>query len=172
MHTQVANGYEECVEILLNSRADPTLRLVCMIYLSLLSPSLSVHPSSPYRDHQGRTAVHFAASCGHVAMVEYLLQSGGSPSLPDKHGYTPIHWSAYNGHEKCLEVLLDVRHSSSFVHTIMLCMFFNGCSESIKQSKTLECIPSPTVVVISELHPSMCAIIVTCMLVANNHIPP
>ena len=62
----------------------------------------------PGRDHQGRSAVHFAASCGHVNLVEFLLQAGGSSSIPDKHGFTPIHWAAYNGHEKCLEALLDV----------------------------------------------------------------
>ena len=82
---QVANGYEECVDTLLNARADPTVR-----------------------DTLGRTAVHFAASCGHYPMVEVLLLAGGSPSTPDKHGYTPIHWAAYNGHEKCLEALLEV----------------------------------------------------------------
>ena len=82
---QVANGYEECVEILLQARADPTMR-----------------------DIIGRTAVHFAASCGHYTLVEMLLTSGGSPSSPDKHGYTPLHWAAYNGHDKCLEALMEV----------------------------------------------------------------
>ena len=82
---QVANGFEDCAEVLLQSRADPTLK-----------------------DHQGRTAVHFAALCGHFSLVETLIQHGGSPSTPDKHGYSPIHWAAYNGHDKCLEALLEV----------------------------------------------------------------
>ena len=83
---QVANGFDECAEVLLQARADPTLK-----------------------DHQGRTPVHFAALCGHFGLVESLIQHGGSPSTPDKHGYTPIHWAAYNGHDKCLEALLEVR---------------------------------------------------------------
>ena len=82
---QVANGFEECAEVLLQARADPTLK-----------------------DQQGRTPVHFAALCGHFGLVETLIQHGGSPSTPDKHGYTPIHWAAYNGHDKCLEALLEV----------------------------------------------------------------
>lgn len=90
MLAQVANGYEECVDTLLQYRADPTLR-----------------------DCVGRTAVHFAASCGHYSLVEALLKTGGSPSTPDKHGYTPVHWAAYNGHDKCLEALLEVRQTLS-----------------------------------------------------------
>ena len=82
---QVANGFEDCADVLLQARADPTLK-----------------------DHQGRTPVHFAALCGHFGLVETLIQHGGSPSTPDKHGYTPIHWAAYNGHDKCLEALLEV----------------------------------------------------------------
>lgn len=81
---QVANGHEECVEALLNARADPTLS-----------------------DKQGCTPVHFASACGHSGILERLLQYGGSASTPDKHGYTPIHKAAYNGHDKCLEVLLE-----------------------------------------------------------------
>ena len=82
---QVANGFDDCADVLLQSRADPTLK-----------------------DHQGRTPVHFAALCGHFGLVETLIQHGGSPSTPDKHGYSPIHWAAYNGHDKCLEALLEV----------------------------------------------------------------
>lgn len=50
-----------------------------------------------YRDQQGRTPVHFAAACGHVAIVDQLLQAEGSSTTPDKNGYSPIHWAAYNG---------------------------------------------------------------------------
>ena len=73
------------MEVLLQARADPTLR-----------------------DKQGCTPVHFASSCGHANMLETLLQYGGSSSTPDKRGFTPIHKAAYNGHDKCLEVLLEV----------------------------------------------------------------
>lgn len=77
------------------------------------------------RDQYGRTPVHFAAACGHVTILECLLNSGGSPIALDNSGYTPIHWAAYNGmelvclfivgtffffvgHEKCLESLVEV----------------------------------------------------------------
>ena len=49
------------------------------------------------RDQYGRTPVHFAAACGHVAILESLLNANGSPVAPDNSGYTPIHWAAYNG---------------------------------------------------------------------------
>ena len=95
--SQVANGFEECAEVLLQARADPTLK-----------------------DQQGRTPVHFAALCGHFGLVETLIQHGGSPSTPDKHGYTPVHWAAYNGHDKCLEALLEV--SVSLIYNKLMYM--------------------------------------------------
>ena len=88
---QVANGHEECVDALVNARADPTLP-----------------------DKQGCIPVHFASACGHSGILERLLQYGGSASTPDKHGYTPIHKAAYNGHDKCLEVLLEASAMSGW----------------------------------------------------------
>ena len=85
-HGQVANGHEECVEVLLGVHADPTLR-----------------------DKRGCTPVHFAASCGHASILDALLGSGGGASTPDKKGFTPIHKAAYNGHDKCMDSLMEVR---------------------------------------------------------------
>ena len=66
-HGQVANGHEECMEVLLGVHADPTLR-----------------------DKHGCTPVHFAASSGHASILDALLGSGGGASTPDKKGFTPI----------------------------------------------------------------------------------
>lgn len=108
---QVACGFEECVSILIEARADPTFRWEnshCKIHAqyhvccgasssSLLYYAIATALSPRTRDSHGRTPVHFAASCGHVAILEQLLQNGGGSSTPDKHGYTPVHWAAYNG---------------------------------------------------------------------------
>merc|ERR1712190_265158 len=55
----------------------------------------------------GVTALHFAASKGHVSVVEHLLASGAKRSLRDKRGGTPLHRAAGVGHEKVVKLLLD-----------------------------------------------------------------
>lgn len=49
------------------------------------------------RDCNGRTPLHFAAACGHVGILNGLLQVAGSGVHMDNHGYTPLHWACFNG---------------------------------------------------------------------------
>ena len=50
-------------------------------------------------DHDGRTAVSWAASNGHADIVRKLLSSGARPAIYDKEGLTPLMRAAWNGHE-------------------------------------------------------------------------
>ena len=62
------------------------------VTLFLTFMSLSV-----FRDCNGRTPLHFAAACGHVGILNGLLQVVGSGVHMDNHGYTPLHWACFNG---------------------------------------------------------------------------
>lgn len=57
--------------------------------------------SALYRDSQGRTPLHLAASLGHTELLQTLLKaamkSDPLDSILDYRGYTPTHWAAYYG---------------------------------------------------------------------------
>ncbi|KAI5614892.1 myotrophin [Silurus asotus] len=55
----------------------------------------------------GRKPLHYAADCGQVEMVEFLLSKGADVNAPDKHGITPLLSATYEGHVSCVKILLE-----------------------------------------------------------------
>jgi hypothetical protein len=54
------------------------------------------------------TALHFAASYGHVSCVKKLCQLGAHVNARTKtHGWTPLHYAAHDGHDEVCMTLLD-----------------------------------------------------------------
>ena len=58
------------------------------------------------RTREGRTALHLAASNGHVPSTRYLLQTGADINLVDNKGNTALRLAAENGHLKVVKLLL------------------------------------------------------------------
>jgi hypothetical protein len=60
------------------------------------------------RDHEGQTAMHFAAAGGFVRMVRCLLSplANADPDARDEQRYTPLHLAALNGHADVVELLI------------------------------------------------------------------
>jgi len=54
-----------------------------------------------------KTALHFAATHGHVDLVKLLLHYNADPIPLAADKWTPLHYSAENGHEDCIRVLLE-----------------------------------------------------------------
>ena len=50
-------------------------------------------------DDMGRSALHVAASEGHVEMVEYLLVKGANPCISDRHGNSPLNDAVRHRHD-------------------------------------------------------------------------
>ena len=51
------------------------------------------------------TALHIAASCGHIACLQQLVESGGNPVARDGKNQLPRDHAKRNGQELCLDYL-------------------------------------------------------------------
>ena len=60
-----------------------------------------------FKDDQGETALHKAASGGHQDIAQLLLQKGASMKTKDRDHSTPLHLAAGHGHTSMVELLLD-----------------------------------------------------------------
>lgn len=58
------------------------------------------------RTEEGRTALHLAASNGHVSTLQFLLQKGANFNLVDNNRYTALRLAAENGHLNAVKLLL------------------------------------------------------------------
>ena len=48
-------------------------------------------------DLNGNTALHVATQHGHIACVQFLLETAASPQVKDQDGNTPLHLAAQQG---------------------------------------------------------------------------
>lgn len=73
--------------------------------------------SALYRDSQGRTPLHLAASLGHTELLQTLLKaamkSDPLDSMLDYRGYMPVHWAAYHGEISRPEFLFKDIHGTT-----------------------------------------------------------
>uniref|UniRef100_A0A8I5NKW7 Myotrophin n=1 Tax=Papio anubis TaxID=9555 RepID=A0A8I5NKW7_PAPAN len=67
----------------------------------------------------GRKPLHYAADCGQLEILEFLLLKGADINAPDKHHITPLLSAVYEGHVSCVKLLL------SKVRSIANCIAFS-----------------------------------------------
>ena len=63
--------------------------------------------------HNGWTALHLAARCGHAAIVETLIVTGAPIDTKDWCGQTPLHLAAFHGHTAVAEMLRRPRDAAA-----------------------------------------------------------
>jgi len=69
-----------------------------------------------YTDRNGSSLIHWAAGCGHLPLIHYLIETCGcSPHLGQrgKRAFccrTPMHWAARNGHLEVVQYLVRSCH--------------------------------------------------------------
>jgi ankyrin repeat protein len=67
----------------------------------LLDHGAEVNAAGP----NGKTALHYAATAGHVRVVRLLLERGANPTLADDDGNTPLDLARAAGKAACVELL-------------------------------------------------------------------
>ncbi|CAI5531234.1 unnamed protein product [Closterium sp. Naga37s-1] len=66
------------------------------------------HPEAlEQRDDEGRTALHWAADRGKLAMTRCLLAQGADVNQTDDEGQTPLHYATVCEHESIADLLLE-----------------------------------------------------------------
>ncbi|KAL7055049.1 hypothetical protein AAHC03_024535 [Spirometra sp. Aus1] len=76
----------------------------CNILTSILArPNFNVN----VRTNLNRTALHMAASQGHLEAVQLLVKAKCSIDAVDKHGMTPLFWAAFRDHVDVVLYLLE-----------------------------------------------------------------
>ena len=116
-----------------------------MVALLLEQPDTKIDQKGP----AGRTALHYAAYNGHVAIVNMLLERGASALCADEHGQTPLHdatrriidWSAgftlsvdtaLQQQEKIVELLMNASKRKGELQKLLACT--NLAQETAEQS--------------------------------------
>uniref|UniRef100_A0ABI7WJ60 Myotrophin n=1 Tax=Felis catus TaxID=9685 RepID=A0ABI7WJ60_FELCA len=66
----------------------------------------------------GRKPLHYAADCGQLEILEFLLLKGADINAPDKHHITPLLSAVYEGHVSCVKLLLSKGHSAWCAKTV------------------------------------------------------
>jgi hypothetical protein len=60
------------------------------------------------RDANGRTALHWAATNGHVEMLQVLVELGADKDAKNAKGFTPLHTAAVKGHVEAIKALVQL----------------------------------------------------------------
>lgn len=60
------------------------------------------------RNDKGNTAMHYAAQCGQVYIIEQLLKHGARTDIFNKQGMNVLHMACHYGRLQCLEYLINV----------------------------------------------------------------
>lgn len=55
----------------------------------------------------GKTALHVAAECGHVHVIQKLVESGAAINSLDSRGRTPLHYAVAKGHTSAIQKLIE-----------------------------------------------------------------
>lgn len=73
------------------------------------------NPQIEFPDADGNTALHLAASHGHVFVVKTLLDEGANINACNRNKETPLHLAAANGH---LEVVQDLLKAKAYFSVV------------------------------------------------------
>lgn len=121
LQNALAHSNMGCVDVLISAGAEPLSRggtygsplsaAACggIEPLKLFLARYSVEPT--FRDIEGRTVLHVAASMNNLPMLTYLLDLGLEATQEDSKGWSAIHYAVLGDTTDCLEALLTTMTS-------------------------------------------------------------
>lgn len=124
------------------SKIKPAFPLKAMLGCEGCIAALLEHGASAlYRDSQGRTPLHLAASLGHTELLRTLLKaamkSDPLDSMLDYRGYMPVHWAAYHGEILRAEFLHKESHGTTLISVVtssllIICLLCEGHADCLQ----------------------------------------
>ncbi|XP_064601004.1 ankyrin-3-like [Liolophura sinensis] len=89
---------------------DPDYRTLCALLHNLSKGEIN------QKDHEGMTALHWAAFHDRPNHVRILLERGADIFREDIDGKTALHWAAQNGNLQCCELLYKWKDGTSLLN--------------------------------------------------------
>jgi ankyrin repeat protein len=94
--------------------------LLCFPLSSFISITITITITHHHHHHlqSGATLLHAAASSGHIAIMEGLIERGLSVHSQDRLGDTPLHWIPRSGSAASVKLLLDRGSDPNAVNSV------------------------------------------------------
>lgn len=106
LHAAALYGHEKCCEKLFAYFKNYVVPVSSNgSFITVSKPSLPNYINK--KQSKGSTALHLAASRGHVACVEILLKHDADVTICDATGKTALHLASINGHANVIRALLS-----------------------------------------------------------------
>jgi hypothetical protein len=80
-------------------------------------PHIEHHMMNLFEKLTGKTPLFSACQSGRMIVIEYLLQNGADPDIPDNQGMTPLLWASKSGHFNIVDLLCKANANVNATYT-------------------------------------------------------
>ena len=117
LHIAAENGHKDAVEILLKNNANTNTKDMIgysPLHYAILNNQIDAAKIMLEKEVNvdinetmgGFTPLHISAECGHLELVNFLLQNRAEVNARNDRDWTPLHAAAFNGHLEVVKLLL------------------------------------------------------------------
>ena len=107
-YQQSAHSLKDFYTLVLEKDPSQAYQTLESIPLYSRLPFVSFRNQEGEEDFRGQTALHAAASAGHLQLVHLLLESGSDKDALNNNNCSAIYLASANGHHQVVKLLLDI----------------------------------------------------------------